>query len=483
MNKPRTHALKLTLADGGCLRTSTDVAYAWVKLGAHEGWTRAPRPDEHRDAPRLLIPKTFDRQRSAALLDSTPRDLQSTDLEGALLVLPGDGSPAGKRELDAFREARIDHQPQAVNDVVLARASTAELLDLVSAHGISVAARALQLRSLPAREELLAHLGHSRVAELLAQHTELPEEVVWQTMRSRGFNPEGSVELSATDAAGLAGNPNLSAERQVWVVNQLLGKLADGSTDVEAPLSRAAAAPTLPEQAAMVLSNTYDRLPARVRLALANNSSATWLWLRRRLDGDTDPRVALASREVGEISAARSVVFTQHPDPEVRTAGGVNLPQVTWSWEDPNHQEVLRLVDDPFSTGHWSLEPESIPASDWGAHSVARQWAARTEQHPDAERELRRLVDLHNRSWGAVGRGQGDPARAARADAARAVATLTPAVQLLGLDPGRSYSLEDARLAAVQATAARTQEELVDDTSPVTRAVLDACAAEAEAHR
>lgn len=479
MTKKRAHALRITLGDDTQVRTSDDVVYAWSQLGRHEGWTRTHKPDEYSEAPRLLIPKTFDRGLANALLDSIPEDLKDSDLAGAILVFPWGDTPPELNDLRSLRQARIDGTDLPVNDVTLARISTAEILDLVSQHGLPVAARALQLRSLPIRDELLAHLGHQRVAELLAQHPELPEGIVWQAMRSRGFDPT-QTEVPAESAVGLAGNPNLSQKDQDEVIRELTAEALAGKEVAIPSLARAVASPSLPETTATWLADQYSDLPRSARLSLASNRSADWLWLRRILDSDLDPEIALASRKVGEVGLTRSLAFTQHPDPAVRAAAGVNLAAPSWSWDNRDHLEVLRLIDDPLSTGEWSLEPAHMDPSDWGAYSVARQWAARTGDHPEAEKELRRLVDLHNRSWGAVGKGQGDPSLAARADGARAVATLTPELQLLGLDEGRTYTLEDARMCMVQATAARPHDDLRHSTSPMVDAVLDACAAEAE---
>lgn len=483
MSKKRQHPLRVTLSgDDKTLRTSEDVAYAWVKLGSHEGWTRVHNPDEHREAPRLLVPKLFDRALASVLLDAEPSDLIGTDLAGAVLLMPTDPTPEPADELIQFRAARVARTPHVPNDVTLARASTAEILDLVSEHDLSLAARALHLRSLPAREELLTHLGHRRVAALLAAHPELPEELVWQAMRSKGFDPT-QVAADGDDAVGLAGNPNLSQEGQDSVIRKL-GELAiEGDQTAEAPLARAVASPSLPECTANWLAARYEELPRSARLALARNEAADWLWLRRTLDSDLDPEIALASRKVGEIGLTRALAFAEHPDPGVRAESGEDLLDAHWSWDDDNHLEVLRLIDDPLATGDWSLAPDRIDATTWGAYSVARQWAARGNRYPEAEKTLRRLVDLHNRSWGAVGKGQGDPALAARADGARTIAQLSPELRILDLDPGRTYTLEEARLAMVQATAARSHADLREETSSLVQAVLDGCAAESEEHR
>ena len=482
MIKKRRHPLRITFPNGHQVRTSEDVAYAWVKLGDHQGWTRANNPNEYVDAPRLLIPKTFDRGLAAVLLDSTPQDLRDADLAGAILITPGEPPSPQVDELEQFRQARINKAPRTPNDVTLARASTSEILDLVADHGLSIAARALQLQSLPAREELLTHLGHSRVTELLANHPELPEEVVWQTMRSKGFDPTRAPSVKK-DAVGLAGNPNLSQDDQDMVIRTLHKDVTAGDPTAVAPLTRAASSPSIPERTAAWLVEQRDELPREVRLALAKNQGAGWLWLRRILDSDLDPHVALASRDVGELGITRALTFAVHPDPGVRAAAGEDLPAAKWDWDNQKHQEILRSIDDPLAEGDWSLTPEALEPIMWGPYSVTRQWAARADQHPEAERELRRLVDLHNRSWGAVGKGQGDPALAARAAGARTLAKFTPELDHLGLDAGRTYTVEDARIAAVQATAARPMGELRNNSSPIVQAVLDACAAELNAQQ
>lgn len=479
MRSKRQHALRVTLPKGMQLRTSDDVVYAWVRLGSHKGWSRVTKPDEFREEPRLLVPATLDRALATALLDSDPQALDASDLSGAVLVMPGAAPAEAAQDLMALRVARINGTARTPNDATLTRASVAELLDLVAEHGLGSAARALQLRSLQVREELLARLGHQRVSELLATHPELPEEVIWQTMRSRGFDPapEG---VDDTDAVSLAGNPNLPQESQDVVIRKLSQDALAGDPSAPSLLARSLASPSIPEQTVAWLVRThYEDLPRAARLALASNKSADWLWLRRTLDADLDPEVALASRQVGELSLTRNLSFSKHPDPGVRAAAGESLPEATWSWEDPQHVEVLSRIDDPLTPGTWSLEPDRVDPTTWGAYSVARQWAGRSGQHTAAEKKLRRLVDLHNRSWGAVGRGQGDPALAARADGARVMAQMTPELQLLGLTPGETYSLEEARLRMVMATAARDHADLRSETSPLVRAVLDACAAEA----
>lgn len=436
------------------------------------------RPDDAADSPRLLIPKPFDQSLASKLLDRSPAELQSIDLAGAVLLLPDQPPPPEAADLRDFRDARVQKRPLPVNDVTLSRASTSELLDLVSVHGLHVAARALQLRSLPAREELVTHLGHQRVADLLSRHPELPERVVWQTMRSRGFSP-GDMRIPPDDVVSLAGNPNLTQEQQVQVVDALLSACSEGDLTAEAPLARAAASESLPELAAEMLTVHVDSLPRRVRLALASNETADWLWLRKTLDAHIDPETALASSRVGELGVTRRAVLTNHPDPVVRAKFLGSVPDTVWDWSHPEHVEVLRLIDDPLAPAKWSLEPSEMDPTLWGAYSVSRQWAARSDRHQQAEAELRHLVDLHNRSWGAVGRGQGDPALAARAAAARAVAGTVPALKLLGLDEGRTYTVEDARLRAVQVTAARPWDELRSHLCLWIAPVLEACAAEA----
>lgn len=481
MRTKRPQALRITLPNDVQLRTSEDVAYAWVKLGSHEGWTRTNKPDEYQDEPRLLIPKTLDRGRASTLLNSEPKELRGADLSGAVLAFPDEEPLSDAEDLANFRLARVNRTQHTPNDVTLTRASVAEILDLVAAHDLGVAARALVLRSLQVREDLIARLGHERVAELLATHPELPEGVTWQAMRSRGFDPS-QVQISADDAESLAGNPNLPQESQDVVIRRLTDAVLKNDPSSISLLARAVASPSIPEPSAAWLAKRYEDLPRAVRLALANNKSADWLWLRRTLDSDLDPEVALASRGVGELGLTRTLTFSEHPDPGVRAAAGANLPTATWSWDDDNHLEVLRLIDDPLATGTWSLEPPRVDPTTWGAYSVTRQWAARARKYPKAEKTLRRLVDLHNRSWGAVGKGQGDPALAARADGARVMARVTEELQLLELTPGKTYSVEEARCRMVMATAARPFEELRNESSDMVRAVLDACAAEADAH-
>lgn len=475
MKSTRTQPLKLTLHDGTKVRTSDDVAYLWRTHGHHTGWSRTHRPDRHPQLPLLLIPKDFERERSRVLLDSEPADLRGANLAGAILITAEANHPEEIDQLNTLRNLRIAHEPVELNDVTIARATPEELKDLIGEHGLHVAARAFQLKSLPVREALISTLDPDDVATILADHPEIPAEIVAQTKRSAGYSP---ARVIPDDLPALAGNPNLPGRAQSALVRLLTLPAIEGDEDAAAALRRTLASPTLPEEAAWTVVQ-YNPLPRNVALALANNEHATWNWLRTILDGHTDPEVAIASRKVGEWTEARRARFAEHPDPEVRTCTGSPAAPAKFSWLNKQHLNVLQAVDDPISYTTWSQRPADVEPDEWGAYAVARQWAARADEFPEAEKMLRRAVNLHNRSWGALGQGNGDPQRAARAEAERVVALSDPQLRLPGLNPAETYSIEQARVKAVQATAAMGRPAPGADLDPITAAVLTACAAEA----
>lgn len=485
----RSEVFRINLSDGSTLRTSDDVAYVWLELGGRTGWSRVRSQSDFENSRLLLVPRRLDPQLSAQVLDMDPDTLVSQGASwGAVVVDAGRSTPELsflQKVREARKESRLGEEytrPESTQgrNILLTRVSTAEVMDLVGVHGLDVAAQVVPLVSLPFREEVLHALGHSRVDDLLALY-DFPEDVAWQVMRSEAFDAS-NIDVTQDTAIGLAGNPSLPSGKQRDLLQVLLTQYVEGDQQAEAPLVRVLKSSGLSEDAALFAAENLDDMPARAARALAGNEVASWLWLRELLDVHEDPEVALLSASVGEVTPAREKRFAANQDPLVRARvlGGSPL-HGQWDPDDPVHVRTLRRVDDPLDSGDWSLEPSFVNPQDWGAYSAARRWAAVADEYPEAEKTLRQAADLHNKSYGLIGSGVADPARLAKAGAARTLASFSTLLPLLGLDEGCSYQVEDVRLAAVKAVAAQHADpEVLEWEHPLIRAVLDAVAVEAE---
>lgn len=477
MSSTRKQPLKLNLPHDVKVRTTDDVAYQWRTYGQHTGWSRTFRPDRQPQLPTLLIPKDFERELASALLNSEPKDLAGTDLAGAIYLAGNKDHPHTIDQLQELRNRRIAGEGIDNNDVSLSRAHPEEIKALYEeSRDATILARAFRLKSLPARDRLIELLDKDVVTQVLNNHPELPAEITSQIKRSPGYAP---LRVVPDDLPTLAGNPNLPSRAQTALVNLLLVASLDGDKESETALSRALSAGTLPEDAAWIAIQ-YNPLPRTAALALAKNKDADWNWLRTALDAHPEPDVALASLEVGERTTARIARLANHPDPVVRSRVESHEEPGTWSWFNKKHLTVLQAIDDPITYLDWTQQPEDIEPDTWGAYSVSRHWVARAGEFPEAEKLLRRAVNLHNRSWGALGEGSGDPQKAARSEAERVVALSDPQLRLLGMNPAQKYTVDEARVLAVQATAARGIPDPSKEQDPITEAVLAACACEAD---
>lgn len=486
--KTRADSVRVTLPTGQPLRTSQDTAYAWVSRAGTTGWTRINTDRPHQDAYRLLIPKRYNRSLAAAALDATPHVLE-TELPVGLVLLPPAGTHESVDLLVKFREAGKAHSiPDTVNaspvrewPFFLARASTQDVLTLISQHDLNLAAIAISLRSIPAMEDLLQRLGHVRVQKML-DSCDLNEELTWKIMRSPAYDPVGL--HTDRQLIGAAGNPRMLPGDQARAIRVLVRRHREGDEMVEAPLTRILASEGLAAEAAEVAASHLEELPVRSVMALANNTSATWPWLRRQLDVFPDPEVVLASLRIGELSRSRRALATHNLDPIVRRDILDQVTDAAWCADDPKANRVLSMLSHNVAAHPWTVRSPLVDPEDWGVASVARQWAARAADFPEAEKLLRRAVDLHNSGWGAAKPGQSDPDKAASSETARMLSRFDPVLEFLELDHvGQSISLEQARVEAVRAAVAHEAmgQGVNEAVEPLMDAALAGVAAEAAA--
>lgn len=422
----RKHApLTIPVPGAESFKTADDVAYVWTMLGEVEGWSRTRRPDKHPGEPLLLIPKRASQQLFEAALAQAPDEHLSNHVPGVVLLL-GATAP-GLAVVRRLREARKAGQ---VSDLYSVLVSEADKL-------------AVTLRLTPAELLLLAQdQGLNVIRDAIPHLSRGAARVVRQAL------PDGE------QAMGLA--------------DLLYALVVEGDQAVIPALKQELAKPDVDEA---LVAKYVGSLPESLLLTAARNEALTGDEIRGWLDQRSSAEVAFTSASVGELTPERQARFAQHRDPAVHARlGGVPLevPAVETSVVDA----VLARVDDPLDVGPWPLEPDELAPDEWGAHTIARYWDALGPQHPAAEKQLRRLTDLHNRSWAKVGQGEPDPAKIAQADAARVAAHADPLWSALDLPIGESVTLDDVRRHVVLAVAAGT-----DLGAAITDAVCAAAAA------
>lgn len=459
MRISKSNTVVLRNGSGGpVLKTADDVVFVWKAVGDLSGWSRVTQAGavDVGAVEVLLVPKRANPALTAAALD-THVDAFAEGFQDYPVLFAN--NPEDWDFLAGLRRARVDrdliqfYSAASVPErkALLVRLSVAEILVLVQTFGLDVAVDALRWSSLPAREALLRGLGRRRVALLVNGEFELPVELSLQIMRSDAFDASGVV-VTAESAAGVAGNATVQTGQQVTVVDALIRAYVDGDEQVVTPLSRALGSAGLAAEAARVAVREVASLPHRALMALASNQAADWLWLRQVLDGHDDPVVAEASAGVGELSPVRLAVLRKHSDPVVRKKFTGEM--IDYSGVDAGLvADLLFDVDDPFSDRVWSFRPGHVDDLDHGSYVVSRYWAAIVDDFGDAEADLRELVSLHNRAWGQVGAGTGDPVKAAKMRSAQAASRFNSILPRLGFEPGVSVNVDEARLAVVQAVA------------------------------
>lgn len=475
------------------LVTTRDTLYEWSRHTSYEGWAKVARFSSSTN-PKLMVPHGYSRDLARAALDARAEELEEHLPAGVVLILPGKHS----RSLDLLVDLQVARKQHAVPALFkrarsedwpffLARLPTSAVLELAADHGLHVVSAALTLKSLEQREDLLGRLGHHRIEQML-KVCQLPEEVYWQVLRSSAFDPDGMADPGTL--VGAAGNPRLSSTQQVAVVETLLDQLGEQDAFlVEPPLTRLVSSSGFAEAAALKLTPVLSLLPRKTVLSLAENPVVTWLWLRDKLDTFPDPDVALHSMKVGGMTDRRRSVFEGSQDPVVRAAVGQPLTMAQWDPSDMYFRSIVNRAVNGDRSADWSVESPFVPSDEWGIHSVARQWLARADRYQMAERTLRRVMDLHNRSWGRAGSSLGDPAKAAKADNARALTQFDRVYAFLSIETvGEPVTLEQVRMEAVRmvcivADEAEDGKVAVEDphVQALVDAVLDSAACEAAA--